>query len=185
MKKKVALVVVVASVAVLALFRSKTTQVERVMTMAAPPAEVQARLANLQYWIAWSPWDRPEPDLKRIFEGPVSGAGASYAYWGGDKVGSGRLTVVSATPEEVRVRYRVENPDAQAIDFAFHLSPEGSGTRVTWTATSGKNLAAQAVDLLAGRPPANAAEMDKGLASLKSVTEAAALVQTYRVERSA
>src|SRR4051812_29597696 len=183
--KKILIVVVAASVAVLGIVRSKSAAVERVMTMAAAPAEVQARLANLQYWIAWSPWDRPEPGLQRIFEGPVSGAGASYAYWGGDNVGSGRLTVVSATPEEVRVRYRVENPVPQAIDFAFHLSPEGAGTRVTWTATSGKNFAAQAIDLLAGRPPANAAEMEKGLARLKSVAEAAAAVQTYRVERSA
>jgi hypothetical protein len=185
MKKKIALVVVVASVAVLGLVRSKSTHVERVMTMAAPPAEVQARLANLQYWMAWSPWDRPEPDLQRIFEGPDSGAGASYAYWGGDEAPAGRLTVVSASPEEVRVRYRIEKPVAQAADFVFHLAPEGAGTRLTWTATSGKNLAAQAIDLLAGRPPANAAEMDKGLANLKSVAEAAAAVQTYRVERSA
>jgi carbon monoxide dehydrogenase subunit G len=185
MKKKIALVVVVASVAVLALVRSKSAQVERVMTMAAPPAEVQARLANLQYWMAWSPWDRPEPDLHRIFEGPVSGAGASYAYWGDDNASAGRLTVVSASADEVRVRYQVEKPVPQATDFAFHLSPDGAGTRVTWTATSGKNLAAQTIDLLASRPPANAAEMDKGLASLKSVAEAAAAVQTYRVERSA
>src|SRR3954467_11288052 len=110
MKKKIALVVVVASVAVLALVRSKSAQVERVMTMAAPPAEVQARLANLQYWMAWSPWDRPEPDLPRIFEGPVSGAGASYAYWGDDNASAGRLTVVSASADEVRVRYQVEKP---------------------------------------------------------------------------
>src|SRR5690242_4940401 len=135
MKKKVALVVVVASFAVLGLARSKGAQVERVMTMAAPPAEVQARLANLQYWTAWSPWDRPERDLHRIFEGPDSGAGASYAYWGGDEAPAGRLTVVSASADEVRVRYRVEKPVAQAIDFAFRLSPDGAGTRVTWTAT--------------------------------------------------
>jgi hypothetical protein len=185
--KKLALAVLVASVAAFGVFRAKTARVERSMIIAAPPAVVQERLANLQYWKGWSPWDRSDPDLQQIFEGPVSGAGASYAYWGGDQEGAGRLTVVSASDEEVRVRYQIEKPVSQTTNFEFHLSPEGAGTRVTWKATSGKNIAAAVADMVAGRPPANAAEMDKGLASLKSVAEAEAEAEarTYRVERSA
>jgi carbon monoxide dehydrogenase subunit G len=39
--------------------------------------------------------------------------------------------------------------------------------------------------MLAGRPVANAAELEEGLAHLKTVAEAAAAVETWRVERSA
>src|SRR5689334_24525247 len=69
-------------------------RLERATTIAAPPETVQARLDTLQRWTTWSPWERPEPDLQRIFEGPDSGAGASYAFWGAEQGSAGRLTVL-------------------------------------------------------------------------------------------
>jgi carbon monoxide dehydrogenase subunit G len=160
-------------------------RLERATTIAAPPSVVQARLDTLQRWTTWSPWERPDPDLQRIFEGPDSGAGASYSWWGGEQSSAGRLTVMSANAERVRVLFRTDKPRSTVTDFEFRLAPEGKGTRVTWTATSGSDRVHAALEMLAGRPVANAAELEEGLAHLKTVAEAAAAVETWRVERSA
>src|SRR5436305_1012318 len=112
MRKKIAVaagIAVVAAFAVLAVFRSERTcrPVERSATIAAAPAAVQSRIADLQQWTTWSPWEPAHADFDRKFEGPASGAGAIYSWAGGDEVGAGRLMVVSAGPEEVRVRSEI------------------------------------------------------------------------------
>jgi hypothetical protein len=160
-------------------------RLERATTIAAPADVVQARLDTLQRWTTWSPWERPDPDLQRIFEGPDSGAGASYSWWGGEQSSAGRLTVISASPEQVHVLFRLDKPRSTATDFEFRLVSEGKNTRVTWAATSANSRVHAVLDVLAGRPVANAAELEEGLARLKSVAEAAAAVETFSVERSA
>jgi hypothetical protein len=160
-------------------------RLERAITIAAPPDVVQARLDTLQRWTTWSPWERPDADLQRIFEGPASGAGASYSWWGGEQTSAGRLTVISASPEQVHVLFRLDKPQSTATDFEFRLVSEGRLTRVTWVATSASSRVHAVLDVLAGRPVANAAELEEGLARLKSVAEAAAAIETWSVERSA
>ena len=190
MSKKIAGVLVASGLAAaallgLAISRPASYRLERATTIAAPPEVVQARLDTPQRWMTWSPWERPEPDLQRIFEGPVSGAGASYAFWDGEQGSAGRLTVLSASPDQVQVRLRVDKPQATATDFEFRLTPEGKGTRVTWIATSAGGPVRAALAVLAGRPVANAAEMEQGLLRLKTVAEAAAAIETWHAERSA
>jgi len=190
MSKKMSTVLVMAVLAtgsILGLIFSgpASYRLERATIIAAPPAAVQAQLDTLQRWIAWSPWERPDPDLQRIFEGPVSGAGASYSWWGGESSSAGRLTVMSASAERIHVLFRNDKPSSTVTDFEFRLAAEGKGTRVTWIATSGSGRVHAVLDLLAGRPVANAAELEDGLAHLKSVAEAAAAVETWHVERSA
>src|SRR4051812_29620175 len=190
MSKKIAVVLVMgvlAAVATASLVFSgpASYRLERATIMAAPPEGVQAQLDTVQRWMAWSPWERPEPDLQRIFEGPVSGAGGSYAWWSGEHGSAGRLTVLSASPTLVHALFRIDKPRAAATDFEFRLEPEARGTRVTWIATSASDRVHAALEMLAGRPVADAAEMEQGLARLKAVAEAAAAVETWHVERSA
>jgi carbon monoxide dehydrogenase subunit G len=160
-------------------------RLERATTIAAPPAVVQARLDTLQRWTTWSPWELPDPDLQRIFEGPATGTGASYSWWGGEQASAGRITVLSASAGQVHVLCRIDKPRSTATGFEFRLAPEGKGTRVTWIATSASGRLHAVLDMLAGRPVANAAELEEGLARLKAVAEAAASVETFRVERFA
>jgi hypothetical protein len=179
-------IAVLASIAVVGVFRCERSsyRLERSATIAAPPEAVQARIADLQQWTTWSPWERPDADLDRKFEGPDSGAGASYSWSGGDEVGAGRLTVVSASPGQVHVLSQIERPRRRASDFKFTIAAEGKGTRVTWAASC-ENDRASLGDLLMGPSPASEADLERGLARLKSAAEAAALVETYRFERSA
>jgi len=162
--------IAIVAVAVLVVFRSRPAcvAVERSVSIAAPPAPVQSRIANLQQWTTWSPWERAGADFDRKFEGPLAGAGATYSWSGGEDVGAGRLTVVSAGPSEVQVQSRIERPRPESSDYRFVLLSEEKGTRVTWTASCG----------------ATAADLDRGLGGLKAVAEAEAAIETYQVARS-
>ena len=162
--------IAIVAFAVPAVFRPRRTcvPVERSISIAAPPAAVQSRIANLQQWTTWSPWERPGADLDRRFEGPAAGAGATYSWSGGEEVGAGRLTVVSAGLSEVQVQSRIERPQRESSEYRFSVVPEEKGTRVTWAASC----------------VATAADLERGLAGLEAAAEAEAAVETYQVERS-
>jgi len=78
-------IAVLAAVAVTGVLRCQRTsyRLERSATIAAPPEAVQPLIANLQLWTTWSPWERPDPAVQRIFAGPDTGAGANYFWSGG------------------------------------------------------------------------------------------------------
>jgi len=164
--------VLAGGAAVVGLSGSRRTcrPVERSATVAAPPEAVQSRIADLQQWTRWSPWERPEAQFDRRFGGPASGAGASYSWIGGDDVGAGRMIVVAASPGRVHVLSEIERPRARVSDFDFTVAPAPEGTRVTWSATCDQ--------------VASAEDLERGLSRLKSAVEAALAVETYRVERS-
>jgi len=187
MWKKIVLtasIVVLAAVAVASVFRQqpKSYRLERSATIVAPPETIEPLLASLQLWTSWSPWERPDPTLQRIYGGPDSGAGANYSWSGGAAVGVGRMTVVSASPSEVRVRSEIEKPRRGSTDFEFRLVAEGKATRVTWIA-SYQNDRRGLREMLEAKTIA--ADLDEGLRKLKEVAEAAAAIEKYRVERSA
>ncbi|MFL5391957.1 MAG: SRPBCC family protein [Myxococcales bacterium] len=162
-----------------------TYRLERSATIAAPPDTLQPLLANLQLWTTWSPWERADPTLQRIYGGPDSGAGANYFWSGGDEVGTGRMSVVAASAAEVRVRMEIEKPRRRTSDFEFRLVAQDKGTRVTWIAVCENDRAGTLQELLESPAPARALELEAGLRKLKEVAEAAAAVEKYKVERSA
>jgi hypothetical protein len=162
-----------------------TYRLERTETIAAPPEAVQALLANLQSWIGWSPWERPDPTLQRIYGGPDSGPGASYFWSGGEQVGTGRMTVVSASATEVHVRAEIEKPRGRLIEHEFRLVALDKGTRVTWIAVCENDRAGNLLQMLEAPASTTAADLEAGLRKLKAVAEAAAAIEKYQIERSA
>jgi hypothetical protein len=59
-----------------------TFRVQRSASMNAPPEKVFARINNLQNWGTWSPWEKMDPAMKRIYSGAASGQGAVYEWEG-------------------------------------------------------------------------------------------------------
>src|SRR3954467_8402678 len=116
--------------------------------LAAPPDTLEPLVANLQLWTTWSPWERADPTLQRIYGGPDSGAGANYFWWGGGGVGRGGMSVVPASAAEVRVRMEIEKPRRRTSDFEFRLVAQDKGTRVTWIAVCENDRAGTLRELL-------------------------------------
>jgi len=142
----------------------------RSTVIAAPPATVQALVADLHAWTKWSPWEGLDADLKRTYGGSEKGVGARYA-WEGKKSGEGSMAITGATADRIDLDLAFVKPFKADNKVVFRFDPEGSSTRVTWTMSGKRNLLLAVMgtlffDSMIGK------DFDKGLAKLKSVAEA-------------
>jgi hypothetical protein len=173
-KMLIALVIVVAGLAAVIAFQPAEFSVKRSATMAAPPAEVFARVNNFRQWEAWSPWAKLDPKSKVTFEGPSSGKGAVFKWSGNDKVGEGSMTIVESQPaRQVRIKLAFVRPYESTADTVFDFAPAGTDTTVTWT-MSGRNdnFIAKAFCLVMGGPDRMVGpDFERGLAQMKTIVE--------------
>lgn len=146
---------------------SATTVVERTVRIAATPAELQHRLADLPGWVDWSPWEGLDPALHREYTGEPGTVGSGYAWSGNRKAGAGRMTVTAIDPDGVGIDLDFTKPFRSSNVIRFALTPEGDGTRVIWRMESPKTFFSRLfnIEKLVG------ADFEKGLRQLKQVTE--------------
>jgi len=168
-------VLVVAVFAVLVVMQPSEFRIQRSATIAAPAPAVFAQVNDFHNWEAWSPWAKLDPSAKNSFEGAPAGTGASFAWAGNSKVGEGRMTIVESRPSElVRIKLEFLKPFAATNTAEFTFKPDGERTAVTWSMFGHNNFVGKAVCLVMNMDKTVGGEFDKGLASMKSVAEAAA-----------
>jgi hypothetical protein len=188
MWKKILLVALVGGAAATALSMRKrakqapvTYQVERGAFVAAPPATIISEIARLQNWVAWS-HDKDNPAIRRTYGGPSIGAGASVYWSTADRSVDGRMTIISVKSDSVEIEREIMAPNPRLTDYTFAVTPEGSGSRLVWSASgdvdegfAGKGL---------GGEKRIASDLEAALAGLKKVVEAQENMHAYRVQRS-
>jgi hypothetical protein len=166
-------VIVVGLVAVITLQPARY-RVSRSTTIAAPAPVVFAQVNDFHKWSAWSPWEKIDPAMKRTYEGPSAGVGASYAWVGSREVGEGRMTIVESRPSDlIQVKLEFVKPFAGTSVAEFSFKPDGERTLVTWSMTGDKNFIAKAIHLVMSMDRMIGDQFDKGLAAMKTVAEAA------------
>ena len=168
-------VVIVAFVVVVAL-QPTDFRIERSATVRAPAAAVHAQVNDFQNWRAWSPWEKIDPALKRSYEGPKAGTGASYAWQGNSDVGEGRMTIVESKPGElVMIKLEFIKPFAATNNTEFRFKQAGAGadasTAVTWTMSGQNNFLARAMCMFVDMDKMVGAQFEQGLAQMKAVAE--------------
>jgi uncharacterized protein YndB with AHSA1/START domain len=150
-----------------------TYTVERSVTVQAPPERVYPHVVDFRNWPAWSPWEDVDPDLDRTYSGADAGTGAVYAWSGNRKAGRGRMEITEAVePSLVRIDLRFEKPFKARNDTRFTITPDGSGSRVTWTMTGTKTLMTKAMGVFTSMDKLLGPDFEKGLARLKVAAEA-------------
>jgi hypothetical protein len=167
------LVVLVAIVLVVAFFQPAEFHVTRSATIAAPAARIFPEVNDFHRWAAWSPWEKLDPAMKRTFDGPAAGVGASYAWEGNNDVGAGKMTITESKPAElvhIKLEFLKPMPGDCPTDFTFR--PEGAGTNVTWTMSGTKNYISKVVCLFMNMDKMVGGDFEKGLATLKQLAEA-------------
>ena len=173
--------VVVIGFVIVAALQPTNFHISRQATIAAPPAAVFPHVNDLSKWRAWSPWENLDPDLKRTYEGPSSGEGASYAWVGNSQVGEGRMTITESKPNDlVRIRLEFIKPFQATNQSEFTFEPSGGQTAVTWSMTGKNTFMGKAMSLVMNMDKMIGKNFEDGLAKLKNVSEADAQAATSR-----
>lgn len=144
--------------------------VQRSLFVAAPPEKVYAFVADPRGWPQWSVWNQRDPAMAITYSGPASGVGAAWT-WRSRSEGDGTMTFTSVEPGR-RVAFELRLADfATASHGELHFTPEGTGTRVTWTMTgdTGANPLYRWFALFADE--LMGPDFDAGLANLKTISE--------------
>ena len=146
--------------------------ITRSTTIAAPPSTVFEQVNDLHQWAAWSPWTKLDPNAKNTFEGPAAGEGAVMRWVGNNQVGEGSMTIVESKPAEL-LRFQLDflKPFKATHSAEFNFKLEGDQTAVSWSMSGQKNFVAKAMSLIMNCDKMIGEQFEKGLASLKSVSE--------------
>lgn len=149
-------------------------KITRSAAIAAPAATVFAQVNDFHKWEAWSPWAKLDPSAKNTFEGAPAGTGAIFKWEGNDKVGEGQMTLTdSKPPEQILIKLEFIKPFPSACLTEFLFKPDGEKTTVTWTMSGEKGFVSKAFCMFMDMDKMVGGDFEKGLVSLKSVSEAA------------
>ena len=162
----------IALVLLLAAFRPDSFRVERTVAIQAPPDRIYRHLADFKAWTAWSPWEKKDPALKRVYSGAASGVGSAYA-WESDEVGHGRMEIAEATPaSNLRIKIDFLKPFEAHNVVDFTLRPEGNATVVRWSMRGPQPYLGKLIGLFMDMDRMVGKDFEVGLAALKAVAEA-------------
>jgi hypothetical protein len=165
---------VVGAFAIIVSRRPSVFRVERSATIAAPPPAVFAQVNDFHNWEAWNPWAKIDPTMKQTYEGPPAGTGAIYRWAGNKEVGEGRMTITESRPSDlIRIKLDFMKPFRASNIAEFTFKSQGNQTAVTWSMTGQNNFMAKAIHLFMNMDKMVGTQFEKGLASMKSVVEAA------------
>lgn len=168
----VVLVVLIAAFAAYVAMQPDELVIVRRETVAAAPDAVFNHVNDLRKWDAWSPWAKIDPNAKINFEGPAAGKDAAFTWSGNDKIGEGRMTIVDSRPAElVDIRVAFTKPFENTSSSKFEFQPKDNQTAVTWTMNGKQNFLEKAMCIIFNGQKMLGGEMEKGLASLKAVSE--------------
>lgn len=168
---------VVLAILVIAALQPADFSVTRSIRISAPPEAVFAEVNDFHHWEAWNPWGKIDPNMKQNYAGPPRGEGAEYRWEGNNKVGAGRMKLELSRPNErIQIRLDFYKPWTATNRALFTFASDGGQTVVTWTMTGRKNFVSKLFGLFMSMDKMIGGQFEKGLADLKSVSEAAPAV---------
>ena len=150
-----------------------TFLVERSSTIAAGPEVVFDLIDDFHRWTQWSPWEGLDPDMSRTYSGADRGVGASYAWSGNRKAGSGSMAITESVPNrKVKLDLAFLEPFKAQNVTTFLLEPAASGTTVRWQMAGKQSWFFKVFGFVFSMDKMVGKDFEKGLATLKAVAEA-------------
>jgi len=174
MLKKIAIIVVVLIVALLAYAatRPDTFRVERARSIKAPPGKIFALINDLNSWSAWSPFEKKDPAMKKTLSGAPDGKGAVYAWEGNKEIGKGRMEITeSSPPSRVTMKLDFIEPFEAHNVVDFTLVPQGDSTNVTWAIHGPSPFISKLIGIFCDMDRMIGKDFETGLADLKAIAE--------------
>jgi uncharacterized protein YndB with AHSA1/START domain len=172
----VVIAVLIVAALLFAATRPSTYQVERSITIQAPPETIFMLVEDLHIWPRWSPMDLLNPKMKRTYSGSDTGVGASSEWSGPGKAGKGHMAVTqSIPPKAVTIKVNWEKPFAVENINKFTLQPDGAGTKLTWSLQGQNTYAMKLMGLFTNMDHNRAEHLELGLSNLKAIAESSVL----------
>jgi uncharacterized protein YndB with AHSA1/START domain len=169
-------VLVVGAVLLIATTKPATFKVERQTVISAPSAAIFPNLADFHRWPAWSPWEHLDPQMRKTYSGPPTGAGSTYMWSGNSEVGEGKMTVLESRPnEELKLKLEFLKPFESTNTTTYTLRPVSgnNGTQVTWSMEGPNSFMGKVMSVFASMDAMIGKDFELGLGNLKRVSESA------------
>lgn len=171
----IVVVVLIAGVLIVAAMQPDTFRVERTTAIKAPPEKIFPYLNDFEKAMAWSPYEKKDPAMKRKFSGATGGKGAVYEFEGNKEVGAGRIEIIESVPsEKVVLRLDMLKPMKGSNTVEYLLNSKGDVTDVTWAMHGHAPFISKLVCLFFNMDKMVGGDFESGLAALKAVVETGA-----------
>ncbi len=165
-------VAVVGALLLYAATKPDTFHVQRSINIQAPPEKIFAVLNDFHQSVAWSPYEKKDPAMKRVFSGPESGKGAVYQFEGNKEVGKGRLTITDTTPSsKVVMTLDMDEPFEGHNTVEYTLAAKGTSTDVIWAIHGHQPYIGKVIGLFMDCDKMIGKDFEIGLANLKALSE--------------
>ncbi|MEP6573454.1 MAG: SRPBCC family protein [Gemmatimonadota bacterium] len=168
----VILVVLIAGLLAYAATRPDSLRVERTDRIMAPADRIFPLINDLHSWGSWSPYERYDAAMKKVFSGAPLGKGAVYTWDGNAKVGAGRMEIIeSTTPSRIVIKLDFVRPYEGHTTATFNLTPSADGTSVSWTMVGPSSFMTKLMGIFMNMDKMIGDDFARGLTNLRSVAE--------------
>jgi|SRR5271156_3808836 len=162
----------IAAVLLFAASKPKTFQLQRSITIKAPPEKIFPFINDLHQWSAWAPQDKEDPNIQRTFSGAAAGEGAASNWQGSGSSGQGRMLITESVPDrKVSVAVDFAKPFVAHNVNVFTLEPTGDSTTVSWNFTGENVYMLKLMSIFVPMERVMGKHFDDGLANLKAAAE--------------
>jgi len=166
----IALIVLIIALAMIGLLLPRVSNVTRATVVQAPAEVIFAQVNDLKKNEAWSPWK--DPTMKLTY-GPITEGKGAVSSWVSKNMGSGTMTIEESVPNSA-INIGLDFGAMGQSKALWTFAPEGAGVKVTETMRNdaGMNPLRRWMNL--GSEKWIGPYFERGLASLKQVSEARA-----------
>jgi uncharacterized protein YndB with AHSA1/START domain len=166
------LVVLLGALLLMASRQPDAFAIERSVVISAPAEVIYPKIADLHQWTSWSPYEKFDPQMKKVHNGTPGATGASYYWSGNSKAGEGTMTVRELMPpSKITMQLDMLKPLEGHNVVEFNLEPTDGGTRVTWAMRGPNSYLSKVVGLFMNMDTMIGKDFEDGLASLKTNVE--------------
>lgn len=136
MIKKILIAVAVLLVVfiVYVILKPNAFRYESSIDIKADPSEIFPYISHLERAKEWSPYEKADPDMQRVFSGEDGKQGAKMEFSGDSNVGSGSIEILRVRPYHfVDLRLQMTKPMQSTSHIQYRLEKIDDGTRFIWS----------------------------------------------------
>lgn len=123
----------VAAILIIAALMPSTYSIQKTITINSAPQTVFDKVANLNNYRDWNPWQKMEPESKTTITGTPATPGHRFE-WDGKKIGAGSLTIKTVKPyTDVHLDLQFLRPWKSNADDVWKLEATGNSVNVIWS----------------------------------------------------